>query len=105
MFLSRRGKIEVRVERNRPRDVDVPKTPQDTVAHMANFVDAIRHGVKANADAITAHLTTSLCHLGNISIGLGRSLRFDSKAERFLEDDKANALLSRDYQQGHWATP
>ncbi len=105
MFLSRRGKCEVLLDRNQRADLDVPLKPQDTPDHVANFVAAIRGEQQANADVEIAHLTTSLCHLGNIAMRLGRSLRFDPERERFIDDAEADALLARSYRQGHWAVP
>ena len=105
MFLSRRGKIEVFLERNKPHKVDVPNEFQNTADHVADFIDAIRNDRKPNADAEIAHLTTSLCHLGNIAIRLGKSLNFDPKQERFTNDREADALLDRTYRDGHWAAP
>jgi len=105
MFLSRRGKIEVLKDRNRPEKVDVPRQAQDTSAHIADFIDAIRNGRQPNADIEIGHYSASLCHLGNIAVRLGRSLRFDPQKERFAADDEANDLLQRDYREGHWAAP
>ena len=77
MYLSRRGKIEVRGDRNAPVEVSIEMKSQDDEAHVRNFCDAIRGGGKVNADALTGHLTSSLCHLGNIASRLGRSLTFN----------------------------
>jgi hypothetical protein len=44
------------------------------------------------------HLSTSLCHLGNISYRVGRSVKFDNAAERFVGDSEADALLTRTYR-------
>jgi hypothetical protein len=44
------------------------------------------------------HLSSALCHLGNISYRLKRSLEFDPQTETFGTDEAANALLSRDYR-------
>ena len=104
MFLSRRGKIEVLKDRNQKVDVKVTPQGQDDVAHVKNLCDAIREGVKLNADALTGHLTTTLCHLGNISTRLGRSLNFDPKTEGILVDTEANHLVRREYRE-HWGTP
>jgi len=41
------------------------------------------------------HRVSSVCHLANIAIRTGRRLRWDPKAERFENDDSANAMLSR----------
>ena len=105
MFLSRRGKLQVLLGRNQKHAVDVPLVPQNTDSHIADFIDAIRNDRLANANAEVAHLTTSLCHLGNIATRLRRSLRFDPAQERFPDDPEADALLSREYQPGHWAAP
>ncbi|HJS06670.1 MAG TPA: hypothetical protein VJ809_03395, partial [Pirellulales bacterium] len=104
MFLSRRGKLQVLDDHNKPLKLDIELKPQDDSAHVRNFCDAIRTGAKLNADALTAHLSTSLCHLGNIATRLGRSLRFDPEKEQFIDDSQANLLVGRDYRD-HWARP
>ena len=104
MYLSRRGKIEVRDDRNAVVEVAAKPKSQDDLAHVANFCEAIRSGAKINADANTGHLTASLCHLGNIATRLGRSLTFDPQTEQFVDDKEANSLVSRTYRD-HWGTP
>ena len=104
MFLSRRGKIQVINDKNKPVDVAVTPQPQDDAAHVRNFVAAIREGAKLNADALTGHLSTSLCHLGNISTRLGRSLDFDPATEQVIGDEEANRLVRREYRE-HWGRP
>jgi predicted dehydrogenase len=104
MFLSRRGKIQVLGPSNKPIQLDVPKMPQDTELHIANFLECIRTDQTPNADAETGHLTSTLCHLGNVSTRLGRSLEFDGVKEQVVGDDEANKLLKRDYRE-HWAKP
>ena len=51
------------------------------------------------------HLSSSLCHLGNIVARVGRSIRFDPRAEQVLGDEEAAGLLGREYRAGHWAVP
>ena len=41
------------------------------------------------------HRVSTVAHLANIAIRLGRKLKWDPKAERFENDDSANAMLSR----------
>jgi predicted dehydrogenase len=105
MFLSRRGKIEVLSDRNERKRIDVPQKEQDTPDHVANFIDAIRNDRRSSADIEIGHLSTSLCHLGNIAIQTGQALRFDPQKEHFIDCDEANALLARSYREGHWAAP
>ncbi len=104
MFLSRRGKIQVFADRNQPVPISIKPEPQNDAAHVRNFCDSIREGKSLNADALAGHLSSSLCHLGNIATRLGRSLTFDPQSEQIVGDDEANALVRRPYRD-HWATP
>ncbi len=69
--------------------------------HYANFIDAVRAHDKSilNGPVETAHLSSALAHLGNISYRLGRQLKFDPDIERFEGDDEANDMLTRDYRE------
>jgi hypothetical protein len=49
-------------------------------------------------DIEEGHLSSALCHLGNIAYRLGRTLVFDPKTETFPGDGAANAMLSRNYR-------
>lgn len=68
--------------------------------HWANFIKAVRSRktTDQNAPVETAHLSSALAHLGNISYRLGRTLEFDPETERFLHDAEANQLLARQYR-------
>ncbi|HXK94978.1 MAG TPA: gfo/Idh/MocA family oxidoreductase, partial [bacterium] len=51
------------------------------------------------------HLSTSLCHLANISYRVGgEKLLFDATAERFINNGNANQLLKRTYRHP-WVVP
>lgn len=69
--------------------------------HFENFIKAVRsRNVKdLTADIEEGHLSTALCHLGNISCRLGRELRFDTRTEKFVDDKEANRLLTRNYRK------
>jgi predicted dehydrogenase len=74
--------------------------------HQRDFLDAIKDRTKTpNADIQVGHLSSSLCHLGNIVSRIGRSVRFDPQTEQIPGDDEANQLLHRKYRTGHWAVP
>lgn len=104
MFLSRRGKIQVLDGQNKPKPVNVTPGPQDDAAHVRNLLAAIRTGESLNADPLTGHLSTSLCHLGNIATQLQRTLTFDPAIEQIVGDEEANRLVKRDYRD-HWGKP
>ncbi|MEM7232581.1 MAG: Gfo/Idh/MocA family oxidoreductase [Planctomycetota bacterium] len=69
--------------------------------HYENFVNAVRakDPSRLTAEIEEGHLSSSLCHLGNISYRLGRRLDFDPGAETFGNDAEANALLTREYRK------
>ena len=66
-------------------------------AHLANFLDCVRTRKAPNAEIEVGHLSTRLCHLGNIAHRVGRKLHFDAATETFGADAEANALLGREY--------
>jgi hypothetical protein len=118
---------------------------QGTDPHFANFIDAVRsrNHKDLNADIEEGHLSSALCHTGNISyrlgkqtspeaiakfakgerggtdavdrmaehlaqneisiakelLALGPALKMNPKTERFLSNDDANAMLTRDYRK------
>ncbi len=74
-------------------------TPFD-VPHLRNFLDCIKTGAKPNADIEQGHLSTRLCHLGNIAYRLRRTLTFDAETETIPGDAQASALLGRTYRKG-----
>lgn len=70
--------------------------------HFANWIKAIRSRKTGDqhGPVETAHLSSALAHLGNISYRLGRVLTFDPKTETFPGDKEANQHLSRIYRKG-----
>ena len=69
--------------------------------HYANFIQAVRSrkAEDQNGPVETAHLSSALAHLGNISCRLGRQLQFDPATEKFVGDDEANRMLTRNYRE------
>jgi predicted dehydrogenase len=72
----------------------------DDGVHFDNFIQAVksRKPDSLNAEILEGHLSSALCHLGNISYRLGRALEFDPKTETFTSDKDANAMLTREYR-------
>jgi len=68
--------------------------------HFANFIDCVRSrdAAKQNGPVESAHTSSALAHLGNISYRLGRVLEFDPVTETFKGDDEANKMLTRQYR-------
>jgi predicted dehydrogenase len=63
--------------------------------HSRNFIDCVLSREQPVAPVEVAHRSITIAHLGNIAIKLGRDLRWDPQSERFVNDDAANAMISR----------
>ncbi|HVX62296.1 MAG TPA: Gfo/Idh/MocA family oxidoreductase [Pirellulales bacterium] len=71
------------------------------VNHMGNFFDCIAERRQPVSDVESQHRSATTCHLGNISMRLGRPLKWDPQAEQFRGDDEANAMLQREQRAGY----
>ena len=67
-----------------------------TSLHQQSMIEAIKAGVPSIVPAETAHRSCSACLLSWIGMKLGRRLEWDWKAERFVNDAEANAMLERE---------
>ncbi|MFG0254767.1 MAG: dehydrogenase, partial [Rhodopirellula sp. JB053] len=67
--------------------------------HMANLFACIEEGGLPISDVWSHHRTMTSCHLCNLTLMLDRELEWDPKAEQFVNDDQANALLSRESRE------
>ena len=70
------------------------------VNHMGNFFDCVQSRKKPVSDIESQHRSVSTCHLGNISMKLGRPVKWDPETETFGNDSEANQLLKRDQRDG-----
>ncbi len=90
--------IRARIETITADASEQPKT------HLRNFIDCVKTRGTPTTDLETGHISTTLCHLGNIAHLLGREVAFDPTALHFGTDAAANALLGREYRKG-WELP
>ena len=65
------------------------------VAHILHFFDCILTGQTPISDVDSQHHSATACHLGNIAMRLGRTVRWDPRTESFLEDPEAASMLAR----------
>ena len=68
--------------------------------HIENWLDCIKSRERPNADVEIGHRSISVCHLVNITRELNRKLTWDPVAERFINDDEANKLVTRPRRAG-----
>lgn len=70
--------------------------------HVINFVDAIKFGTRPRTHIEDANKSVHICHLGNISQRVGRSLTINPSNGAIIGDDEAMKYWSREYEEG-WA--
>jgi predicted dehydrogenase len=75
-----------------------------TRRHLQNFLEARREKKRPVADIEQGHISSACCILANLSMELGRSLRWDEQAGRIVDDKEANDRLAREYR-GDWVHP
>jgi predicted dehydrogenase len=63
--------------------------------HKQNFLDAIRKKAQPISPITAAVHAETMCQQSDIAMQLERKLRWDPKAERFIDDEQANRMLSR----------
>lgn len=68
--------------------------------HMGNFFECIAKGGTPISDVETHHRTMTSCHLCNIGLMLGRELKWNPDAQRFVDDPEADAFIARASRPG-----
>ncbi len=109
-FLVNRSKIvgapvEALADHPLPEDALVRaykgKEPGGKNAHMRNFFDCVKTREEPISDVFTHHRALTTCHLANIAIRLGRSLKWDARSEQIVGDDEANGWQRREQRAGY----
>jgi predicted dehydrogenase len=72
--------------------------------HYRNFIDCVISRNEPIAPIEQAHRSISIAHLGNISLRLGRDVRWDPEKEQVIGDESANGMLRRAMRKP-WALP
>jgi hypothetical protein len=71
-----------------------------TTNHMENFFECMKDRSDPISDVYTHHNAMTTCHLANISIRLGRKLKWNPKKEQIIGDDEANQWQAREQRKG-----
>jgi len=108
-FLGSEGKIEVsrsfyRSDIEKLTEMKLKETDEplyESNDHYQDWVDAIKNRTKPVSDVETGHRTSSLCNIVNLAYDLERPLKWSPSHERFIDDDDADALLTRPFR-GKW---
>ena len=73
--------------------------------HMGNFFEGFKHNLPVISDVEGQHRSVSACHLGNISIRLGRKIEWDPEKQEIVGDSQANAMLKRSQRAPYQISP
>jgi len=114
MFVGQKGRIEITRNdfRTDPPNLIKELPPPEEVKkwdraqwqaryHMQDWLDCMRSRKTPLADVEIGHRSISVCHLANITRQMGRKLRWDPEAERFIGDAEANDFLTRERRKGY----
>jgi predicted dehydrogenase len=71
---------------------------QQYVQHAQNFLDCVRSRKTPNSDLASSHSVSTTCHLANLSLRLGRKLKWDDAKQEVTNDSEANKMLTRPYR-------
>jgi predicted dehydrogenase len=79
----------------------LPRSP----GHHREWLDAIKSRAQCSCNFEYGHRLSTVGHLGNIALKVGRRLEWDPKAERFPRDEEANGHLLRETYRAPWTLP
>jgi predicted dehydrogenase len=74
------------------------KGKAETTYHARNFLDCVKSRKPTNCPVAVGHRSTSTTLLAKIALKRGRYLTWDAQAERVVNDEEANGLLSYEYR-------
>jgi predicted dehydrogenase len=104
MVLTRRGfEVTPQIWSGDEQDGKPAMEPMKVAAaggnHVRNFLDCMKSRKLPICDVEEGHLTMVMCHLGNMSMKVGRTLYWDAKKEEVIGDKEANQLLTKQYRK------
>jgi predicted dehydrogenase len=90
------------VYKGKEKVMDEKKGPAgDTGPHMENFLAAVksRNYKDLHAEVEIGATSADLCHLANTAYRLNRALKFDDATHKYIGDEEANKMLTRNYRK------
>ncbi len=72
--------------------------PEFQIAHIRNWLDCIRSRETPVANWEIGHRAVTACHLGVISLRVGRKIRWDAKKEAIIGDPEARQMTTKTYR-------
>ena len=95
-----------------PRAASAPPAPRTTplqesgfeqvrdqfVPHVRNFLDCVKSRQAPISDLASSQRASVPCHLANLALRLGRTLRWDDAKQDVVGDEEASRLLTKKYR-------
>jgi predicted dehydrogenase len=100
--LSPLARKENREQAQATRQAGAPRSRKgtaDTADHARNFLDCVKSRQPTNCPVAIGHRSTSATLLAKIALRTGRPIVWDAQAERVVNDEEANGLLSYTYRK------
>jgi predicted dehydrogenase len=66
--------------------------------HVRNFLDCVKSRSTPISGLESAHRVSTMCHLANLSLRVGRKLHWDADAQWVADDAEVSAMLRRPYR-------
>jgi predicted dehydrogenase len=66
--------------------------------HVRDFLDCVKSRRQPISDLESGHRVVSACHLANIALRIGRTVRWDAAKEEAIGDPEAARMLERHYR-------
>jgi hypothetical protein len=88
-------------------DADGKEMPKESAApqesnHWRNFLDCVKSREAPRSDLHSVAQTTMVCHMSNMSLNSGKTVKFDKKKMDIVGNDgKGNLSYSRQYRKGY----
>ncbi|HTB11963.1 MAG TPA: Gfo/Idh/MocA family oxidoreductase [Bryobacteraceae bacterium] len=106
-FQVYKGKMDGKVEKQEKVMDEVKSSADDTGPHMENFLAAVKNRdyKSLTADVEIAVASADLVHMANTSYRLKRTLKFDENTRKYVGDDEANKMLTRNPYRKPYVVP
>jgi predicted dehydrogenase len=68
------------------------------VPHVRDFLDCVKSRKIPASDLAGGHTTATACHLVNVALKVGRTVRWDAAKQDIIGDAEASRLLTKEYR-------
>lgn len=84
-----------------PHIQELVKSLPDPEPQITRFSESVRSRRPFALNEENGHRSCTIVNMGVVALRLGRNLRFDPEAQRFIDDEAANALINQP-MRGAW---